>query len=321
VRVSTILAMVVVVFGPQLAAAQFKSDRPAGSSAATQFLRVGMIVTGTSGAFKSLKGTTSAPSEWPEQQLRVASEDLSPGVKVTYQMVDEGARQMTITIPGLAPSQEVRAVVTFAIDRTLLAPPRDPDKYTLPNPNRLDRKLAVYLTPSPQIESDNPEIIALAKRTGADAASAWSRVEALYDLTREKVRYEFAVPVNGAAKTLKLGVGDCDDMSNLFVALCRAAKTPARLVRVPQHCYAEFYLLDPEGVGHWFPCQLAGTRAFGGMPDPRPILQKGDKVLGIAPNSKRKELLRFLPTTFTGIPVGKAEAPRVQFICELVKEK
>jgi hypothetical protein len=61
--------------------------------------------------------------------------------------------------------------------------------------------------------------------------------------------------------------------------MCRATKVPSRMVWVTDHCYPEFYLEDSTGQGHWFPCQVAGTRAFGGMPDVRPILQKGDNIL------------------------------------------
>jgi hypothetical protein len=35
-------------------------------------------------------------------------------------------------------------------------------------------------------------------------------------------------------------------------------------------------LQDEKGVGHWFPCQAAGDREFGGIHDRQPILQKGD---------------------------------------------
>ncbi len=99
-------------------------------------------------------------------------------------------------------------------------------------------------------------------------------------------------PAKGALKTLTDGKwkGDCKDMSFLFIALCRAGKIPARAVRMPTHCYAEFYLEEPSSpsaesksdrkaappVGYWFPCQLAGDRAFGGVSDFNPILQKGD---------------------------------------------
>ena len=78
-------------------------------------------------------------------------------------------------------------------------------------------------------------------------------------------------------------------MSSLFVAICRADGIPARLVRVPGHCYPEFYLLDRDGKGRWFPCQAAGTRAFGGMPDPRPILQKGDNSACLGARREEKD--------------------------------
>jgi len=66
-------------------------------------------------------------------------------------------------------------------------------------------------------------------------------------------------------------------MTGIFVALCRASNIPARCVWIPEHCYPEFYLEDPKGEGHWFPCQVAGDRQFGQMHDYRPILQKGDR--------------------------------------------
>ena len=70
--------------------------------------------------------------------------------------------------------------------------------------------------------------------------------------------------------------GDCEELTSLFVAMCRANGIPARSVWIPGHCYPEFYLEDDEGAGHWIPCQAAGTRAFGSMPDYRLVLQKGD---------------------------------------------
>ena len=62
-------------------------------------------------------------------------------------------------------------------------------------------------------------------------------------------------------------------------------------VQVPGHVYAEFYLLDAEGAGHWYPCQLAGTRAFGSMPEHRPVLQKGDNFRGDTPDTSRRRYL------------------------------
>ena len=80
----------------------------------------------------------------------------------------------------------------------------------------------------------------------------------------------FARQIEGARQALDDGFGDCEELTSLFVAMCRAVGIPARCVWVPGHCYPEFYLEDKEGKGHWFPCQAAGSPAFGGIPEKRP---------------------------------------------------
>ena len=82
--------------------------------------------------------------------------------------------------------------------------------------------------------------------------------------------------LKGAVQTLHDGQGDCEAMTSLFIALCRAHKIPARMVWVTDHSYPEFYLVDDQQQGHWLPCQVSGARAFGEMPETRVILQKGD---------------------------------------------
>ena len=338
-----VLAFLLSVAAAIPAAAQFKVEPPlqpptvgpvpvpsgSGSSGATlgalatrsvQRWRIGVIIKGAGGAYKRITATTSAPMDWPEQRVRVVAEESSPGVRITYQMLEEGARQMTILIPGLGPDDEAKGLVTFEIERVLTRPPTDTDQYHFADHHRMDRKLAAYLQPSPYIESENSEIIALSREVGASESAAWNRVETIYDWVRQKVRYE-DMPLKGALKALHDGTGDCDELSALFIAICRAGKIPARTVRVPGHCYAEFYLVDKQGVGHWFPCQAAGTKAFGGMPDLRPILQKGDKVLGIVPGSNRRDRVRFIPDALSAIPAGgKPEPPKTQFVCELLKQ-
>ena len=73
-------------------------------------------------------------------------------------------------------------------------------------------------------------------------------------------------PDKGAIDALRDEQADCQGRSMLFIALCRANKIPARMVWVDGHAYPEFYLEDAEGKGYWFPCESAGTRAFGEMP-------------------------------------------------------
>jgi len=185
---------------------------------------------------------------------------------------------------------------------------------------KLDRSMRGFLVPSPYIESGHSRIRALAGRIGAGEKSAWKRVEAIYDWVRENVAFEDnrGGRVKGALETLRDGTGDCDEMTSLFIAICRAASIPARTVRVPGHCYPEFYLEDAEGRGHWFPCQAAGTRAFGEMPEHRPVLQKGDNLLLRDPQTKRPARSRFLPDHLT---IADAQAPpRFELVLERVPD-
>ncbi len=96
--------------------------------------------------------------------------------------------------------------------------------------------------------------------------------------------------------------------------MCRASGIPARTVWVPDHCYPEFYLVDGEGKGHWFPCQAAGTRAFGEMPEQRPILQKGDNFR--VPEKKRPQ--RYVAEFLSGTTIQGGGKPKVRWVRELL---
>jgi hypothetical protein len=308
------------------ASAQFQDDLLEGDKpgrSAVQRWRVGMVITAEGSAFRHVVGTVSVPADWPDQRVRVVEEDISPGVSVSYQMVEDAARQMVIRIPNLAAGQEAQAVVTFQTRRPLSSAPEETSQFVAPNPKRLDRRMAGYLTPSPYIESNHPEIKRLAEEIGVDKKTAWERVEAIYDFVRAKIAYkeDKEHPPKGALGALHDGTGACDEMSSLFIAICRAAGIPARTVRVPGHCYPEFYLLNANGEGQWFPCQAAGTRAFGRMPDPRPILQKGDNVPGVDPKTRKKVRYRFLPENLVGLPTGPGGSLKLKLVCEQAKDE
>jgi hypothetical protein len=120
-------------------------------------------------------------------------------------------------------------------------------------------------------------------------------------------------PDKGAIDTLRDGQADCQGRSMLFIALCRASKIPARMVWVDGHAYPEFYLEDAEGHGYWFPCESAGTRAFGEMPLARTILQKGDNF---RVPERPKDRLRYASDYMIGLPIGNAGKPKARFFRE-----
>ena len=138
----------------------------------------------------------------------------------------------------------------------------------------------------------------------------WQRVEAIYDFVLQHVEY-----VEGddksALQTLQDAEGDCQNISALFIALCRTNKIPARIVWVHEHNYAEFCLQDAAGKLHWFPVESAGARAFGHMPLARTILQKGDNFK--VPERPRTPL-RYASNFMTAQGVPGSGKPRVRYI-------
>jgi hypothetical protein len=297
--------------------AQFKQgelEGPRTGQSRTSLLRVGLTVTASGGECRGMVGYVPVPTEWPEQAVTTVNEDISPEAKIRYETIDGGVKVMNVRIGQLASGHEAKALVTLEISRSTILPPENTDIYVLPDAKKLPREIRLYLTPSPKIESRDPKIRELAKTIPAEKEAAWQKVEAIYDWVREHVKYQNG-PLKGALAALKDGTGDCEELTSLFIAICRAADIPARTVWVPGHCYPEFYLLDEKGEGHWFPCQAAGAREFGGISEMRPILQKGDNF---RPPKNGKERQRYMAEYLTGKPAPGGGKPQVRFIREPV---
>ena len=275
----------------------------------TQSWRIGAKLSANGAVGKNVVAAMPFPKEWPEQTVKVVKEDVPSGAKVSYKPATSGATQLLITVASL--SGEKQATVTIEVTRSALTPPTETGHFVVPEAARLKADMRVFLTPSHHIESDNPKFQTLAKEITADKVLAWQRVEAIYDWTREHVKDRNSAD-KGALADVQNGSGDGVEISSVFVALCRAAGVPARLVWLPRHCHPEFYLEDQQGQGHWFPCRAAGKREFGGLTEHRPILSKGDKF----PSPDRpRETERFVAENVTGF-AGK---PTAQFIRELAK--
>jgi hypothetical protein len=296
------------------ARAQFKEKEEGGSrlgQTLTQRWRAGVIVTAAGGPCFGIEATVPIPTDWPEQKVSVVEEDITSSARVSYRMVQGTVKQMVVSIPDLRPGQEARAVVTLEVERSSQEPPADTGVFKLPNERKLPKEVKYnYMGTSPLIEVRHAKIRKLAKEIGVDKETAWGHVEAIYDWVRENVEYKKG-PIKGALAALQDGTGDCEELTSLFIAICRAAGIPARTVWVPGHCYPEFYLVDGEENGHWFPCQAAGSRAFGGIPEHRPILQKGDNF---HPPQNPRDRQRYMAENL----IGKGGKPTVKWVGELV---
>jgi len=306
------------------ASAQFRDVEPGGirfGESRELGYRAGVVIQAVGGPCKGIVGYVPVPNEWPEQDVQIAAEEVSPEVKVSYEMLEGTVKLMLVRIPLLEGGKEAKATFTYKIRRRQILPPEKPDEFLLPNPKKLDRQLAAYLGKSPFIEVGDRKIASLAKELGAERSSAWQRVEAIYDFVREHVEHKKIVyrrgTCRGAVAALTERQGNHEDITCLFIAICRAAGIPARTVWVPEHCYAEFCLMDKSGKAHWFPCNPAGARAFGEMPDLRPILQKGDRFI---PPWDRREVQRYMTEYLTGAQFPGSGQPVVRFIREPVEQ-
>lgn len=298
------------------ASGQFLEPATSGNAATSlgdvrvQRFRVGVAVTAEGGPCRGIYATLPVPNDWPEQKVRVADEETTPHVKsLRYRVLPGDIKQMVVEIPELPSGQQAKAVVTFELERAAILAPKQTDE--LMPPETPDRALKAHLGPSPYIETRDPKIVRLAKETGGDL-TGWKKVEALYDTVRDKVEYRNG-GLKGARRALADGWGDCEELTCLFIALCRAQGIPARTVWVEGHCYPEFHLVDAAGAGHWYPCQAAGTRSFGAMPDQLPILQKGDAFRD--PDRPGKQL-RYVSEFMKGAAVEGGGTPRVTWIRE-----
>jgi hypothetical protein len=281
--------------------------------ATTLRFRVGAEITASRGACRGIVAMVTVPLECPEQQVQLLDEDFSAEVgEVTYRNLQEGARQMLISVPFLPSGATARAVVTAEVTMRPVLPPENPELLKIPK--RVDRKLRMFLNGSPYIEVKHQRIRSLSREIQKDvdpSASDWEKVEAIYDYVLEHVDYVEG-PDKGAVDTLRDGQADCQGRSMVFIALCRANKVPARMVWVDGHAYPEFYMEHAEGEGNWYPCESAGTRAFGEMPLARVILQKGDNFTV----PERKERLRYASDYLIGLPTPGGGKPKVKYIRE-----
>jgi len=130
-----------------------------------------------------------------------------------------------------------------------------------------------YTQPEKLIESNDSDIVSLAKTLTTNVSDLHERVLKIYNFVIEHLHYTIQPEERGALWALEKGVGDCSEYSYLFVALCRAAGIPARVqagfafhtfseTLEDGHMWAEYYL-DNYG---WIPVD-ATWRLFDTMDD------------------------------------------------------
>jgi hypothetical protein len=326
------IALLLLVFAPAIpahadddASTEKPAARDAGpklGEATVQKWKFGMIVSANGGPIAHVNCSATVPIPWPEQTLKLVEQDLSPGVTVKYNSYGTG-KQMVANFARVAPDKDAHAIVIVEVTRHMLLPPDDTDGLVAPDTKTLPEEFKQYLSPSlPMIESNHTRIRAIAKQLAAGQTKAWPHVRAIYDWVRKTIQYkemkhEQGEKLDTCVEAIDKGTGDCNQLTSAFIAICRASKIPARTVRIPEHCYPEFYLLDAEGNGHWYPAEASGSEDFGGIRTTKPILQKGDNFKITVPGQGTK-MFRFLPENLIMMPRPGGQ-PAMKLVCKPVE--
>ena len=266
------------------------------------------------GDTSGLTASIPVPIEWPEQGVELVDTVQPHSVsKISYKSIGNGdVKQMIMVVPRLAAGESMTCKIIMRIKKHEIKEPKDTSRFVIGKAPSSVRK---YLRPSPYIESGSKRIKEVDKEIGGHELPAWEQVEKIYTWVRENIEYKFDREIHTCEEALDAGHGDCEELSSVFIAICRARKIPARAVWIPGHTYPEFFLQDKEGNGHWFPCQAAGMYEFGAMSEIKPIVQKGDRFR--VPG--HRSTLRYVQPTVAARDA--AANPTVEWIMQRVEKK
>jgi len=135
------------------------------------------------------------------------------------------------------------------------------DRYTNVQGNNSTR----YIDPA------DPAISAVADTVLRNSSTnSFLLAKALFKWLKENCHYQTheSVGVQPAAQTLVLKTGDCDDLSFLYISLCRSVGIPARFIRgyllsdttpmqAVAHAWVEVFIGPGVGVGGWIPVECS----------------------------------------------------------------
>jgi len=158
--------------------------------------------------------------------------------------------------------------------------------YALPDGAR-GSVMALFLDPEPLLEVNNPKIAALAKRlrgTDTDPRVVAERINRwVYDSLRKTI----TIGVPSALATLEARRGDCNEHTQLAVALSRAAGVPARVAAGLAYVDGKFYYHAWPEI--WLERWVAVDPTFGQFPADAAHLR-----LTVGGLARQAELLRLM---------------------------
>jgi hypothetical protein len=269
-------------------------------------LSIGVELQGEGDAMQ-VRASTPVPLPHEEQQVDDVKIETD-GCEASIQQVGEGAAQLLLAAPSIRRGKRIAAIARYklTLKKQYLGYARDQFPQQQPEPPPAIRKL--YLGDSPGIQTRAPEIRKLHQELSAQETHPWTLAGIYQQWVHKEIEAKRGNFI-GVVNALKRRYGDCEEKAAVFVALCRAGGIPARLVWVPNHNWAEFYLADHDGKGHWIPSHTSCYSWHGWTGAHELVIQKGDRVKPV----HEKKAQRLLEDWVQWI--GKA--PTSRFVADL----
>jgi hypothetical protein len=161
--------------------------------------------------------------------------------------------------------------------------------YTMPMPLAMRMSFRHEIGPEPLIQSGDARIVALARRIRGDSRDPLLVAKRINAWVHDSLTKTVSVTVPSAIQVLESRSGDCNEHTQLFVALSRAAGVPARITAGLVYVNGKFYYHAwPEVfVGKW----VAVDPTFGQFP-----ADAGHLRFVYGGLSRQAELLRLMGT-------------------------
>ena len=161
--------------------------------------------------------------------------------------------------------------------------------YTMPMPLAMRMSFRHEIGPEPLIQSGDPRIVALARQIRGDTRDPIIAAQRINQWVHDSLKKTVSVTVPSAIQVLESRSGDCNEHTQLFVALSRAVGVPARIASGLAHVNGKFYYHAwPEVfVGKW----IAVDPTFGQFP-----ADAGHLRFVYGGLSRQAELLRLMGT-------------------------
>ena len=136
--------------------------------------------------------------------------------------------------------------------------------YTMPMALAMRMSFRHELSPEPLVQSGAPAIVALARRIRGDTRDPLVAARRISEWVHDSLRKSISVTIPSAIQVLDSRAGDCNEHTQLFIALSRAAGIPARAAAGLALVGTKFYYHAwPEVfVGKW----VAVDPTFGQFP-------------------------------------------------------